>query len=344
MSDLKYNSIEKLTHRLYLNNYTLSRTSFYFEKELYKSRIANTEIDQVVFVTGLARAGTTVLFNALFQTNAYASLKYSNMPLLLMPNLWHKLHNVKVSPLQERIHGDGIMVNNDSPEAFDEYFWKVFLNDSYIKENHLSLHEVSDKILAEYVQFMKLVCFSQHKTNYLTKNNNNILRINSLQKLNLKKKILLVYRHPLEHAMSLQKEHKLFSDYQKKEPFSLEYFDFLGHYEFGLHHKPFSFNENDLSVLEDLGKDNTDYWLYCWKSYYKYILESISGDMILVAFDDLCNFPDRVTAYMKNQLNLNTLPVIPQRKKITTYEGTCNQALLSECVEIYNQLNEFKQY
>jgi hypothetical protein len=344
MSDLKYNSIEKFAHRLYLKNYLLSRATYNFEKAIFKNKIQATQFDQAVFVTGLARAGTTVIFNSLFNTHQYASLKYSNMPFLLMPNIWDKLNRSKPTPIQERAHQDGIMVNNESPEAFDEYFWKVFLNDNFISDHYMLPHNVSDNILSEYLQYIKLVCYSQDKIRYISKNNNNILRLSSLLKLNIKKNVILIYRHPAEHAMSLLKEHQLFCTYQRGDPFSLEYFDFLGHHEFGLHHKPFYLSADDMSAMSDISKENPDYWLYCWKSYYTYILDHFTDDISIISFDDICNHPMKVTGYLIEILNINTIPAIPERTKVYSYTFSFNPSLLDECMRIYDILNVLRKY
>jgi hypothetical protein len=344
MSYLKYNNADKLAHRLYLNNYLLSRTTYYLEKTILKNKIKSSRLEQAVFVTGLARAGTTVIFNTLFQTQQFASLKYSNMPFLLMPNFWLKMHKVKSTPLEERTHGDGILVNNQSPEAFDEYFWKAFLNDNFISDHYLLPHNVSENMLTEYIQYIKLICYAQDKTRYLSKNNNNILRLQSLSKLNIHKKILLIYRHPAEHSMSLLKEHQLFCGYQKDDSFSLEYFDFLGHHEFGLHHKPFYLCADDIAQMASLKKENPDYWLYSWKSFYTYVLDHLSDDIYFIGFDDICNQPFRISAYLKENLNLDFIPEIPERKKTSSYSFSFNQSLLQECVYIYNKLNNLRKY
>ena len=61
-----------------------------------------------LWVTGLARAGTTSILERLVATGAYHSLNYANMPLVLAPGLWKRFHNPGTGTLQERSHGDGI--------------------------------------------------------------------------------------------------------------------------------------------------------------------------------------------------------------------------------------------
>ena len=40
----------------------------------------------------MARSGTTILLNAIYETNEFASLTYQDMPFILSPNIWSKLN------------------------------------------------------------------------------------------------------------------------------------------------------------------------------------------------------------------------------------------------------------
>ena len=344
MSNPKYSLVDKISYRLYLKNYMLAKLSYNVEKRILNNKIQDFELNQAVFITGLARAGTTVILNSLYNTHQFASLKYSNMPFLLMPNSWNRIHKSVPTPLQERAHQDGILVNNESPEALDEFFWKVFLNDSYIREGYLEVHDVSDDLLSEYIRYMKLVCISQNQHSYLSKNNNNILRLHSLLNLEINKKIILLYRHPAEHSMSLLKEHQLFSSTQVSDPFSLEYFDFIGHHEFGLHHKPFHLFSDDTIQYLNCHKENPDYWLRIWKSFYQYVLDNFSDFICVLSFDDICNRSSIVSSFLRKFLNLNSHPTIPVRPKTSSYVSSFDQSLLDECMYIYDQLNQLRKY
>ncbi|MBU6158772.1 MAG: sulfotransferase [Bacteroidetes bacterium] len=302
-------------------------------------------LSELVLITGLARSGTTILLNILFNSRQFASLKYSNMPFLLMSNIWSKIHKTKASPMEERAHGDGLLINNQSPEALDEFFWKVFLNDHYIHKNYLSKHDVSDEILNEYAQYIKLICFSQGKAKYLCKNNNNLLRLSSISRLNVEKKIFLLFRHPAEHAMSLLKEHQLFSGYHQTDSFSLDFFNFLGHHEFGLNQKPFKFREQDLFPISAISNQEPDYWLHIWKNYYSYALDYFRNEVEWICFEDVCYSPGIVTAYLNQLLNPVNIQSIPERPKKSYYDFTFqNQDLLNECIAIYEQMKTLVSY
>ena len=127
------------------------------------------------------------------------------MPFLFLPNIWHPPGQTKP---KERAHNDGILVNSESPEEFDEYFFKVFLDDKYIKKSYLKSHKLNFKVLKKYLEYIKLICLSKNKERYISKNNNNILRFKSLIKIENSFFFFLI-RSPLDHASSLLKLHKI---------------------------------------------------------------------------------------------------------------------------------------
>ena len=63
------------------------------------------------------------------------------MPFVLAPNFWSKfsLHNNNNSAMVERAHGDGIKVNTESPEAFEEVFWKTFSEENNESKKNLKI-------------------------------------------------------------------------------------------------------------------------------------------------------------------------------------------------------------
>ena len=129
-----YSWLEQKLHKLALSSQFMREVTFDFES----TNIApSSATGDHVFITGLARAGTTILLNALYESNFFASLTYADMPFVLAPNLWSKISfKEKDLELKERAHGDGIKVSTESPEAFEEVFWKTFAeeNDDELEE------------------------------------------------------------------------------------------------------------------------------------------------------------------------------------------------------------------
>ena len=118
--DFNYNLISRIFHRITLQSNMLQNVFFDLEKFLFLDK--NSKIQtKSLFITGLARSGSTILLNNLYDTGYFASLKYSDMPFILCPNLWHKINifNFKKDLKQIRAHNDGIEFNYTSPEAFE---------------------------------------------------------------------------------------------------------------------------------------------------------------------------------------------------------------------------------
>ncbi|WP_088340969.1 sulfotransferase [Robiginitalea sediminis] len=329
-----YSASEKALHRFYLNNYFLARASMEMDQMLHGQKAAKTPVTQYVFVSGLARAGTTALMRGLFETGNFASLQYSNMPIVLAPNLWNKKLKLET---QERAHGDGIMVDGNSPEEFDEFFWKAFLKDSYIGDGLLP-HEVPAEVLEKYKVYVNLVCHSKGKQRYISKNNNNILRLDALRQLE-NSHIIMLFRDPVTHANSLMKLHKSFSADQESDPFMLDYFNYLGHHEFGKGHKPFILLEDFQSRRSEFSTDSLDYWIYNWINYYEYLLGQDLTGIHLVAFEDLIRNPEAVYSSLQKILDFTPAVSVGDKHKPTSYpELSCDPVLRKRALGVYEKL------
>ena len=124
LKNLKYTYFSKVFHRLVLNSNQRLKMLFEIEKKIFLKGNDNFDIN-CLFITGLPRSGSTILLNSLYQTNFFSSLKYSDMPFITCPNLWSKINFSKKNILNhERAHKDGIKIDLQSPEAFEEVFWR----------------------------------------------------------------------------------------------------------------------------------------------------------------------------------------------------------------------------
>src|SRR5690606_15026916 len=134
MAGSEYSFSSRLLHRLALQSKMMAEISFDVDNSM-ASKKGITFSDEPVFISGLARSGTTMLMRYLHESGRFRSLTYMDMPFVLMPNLWKKLSSGRSSGSpKERAHQDGIMVSFDSPEAFEEVFWRVFTGSDYIRE------------------------------------------------------------------------------------------------------------------------------------------------------------------------------------------------------------------
>ncbi|WP_232217097.1 sulfotransferase domain-containing protein [Winogradskyella sp. J14-2] len=335
-----YSEASKLFHRLILNNYNLSKLLFSFDKKFKKGEKI-IESSNFVIVSGLARAGTTSLTDQLYKAGKFSSLDYSNMPLLLAPNLWKKLYNPKNAELKERKHGDRMMFGLNTIEALEEYFFKVFLNDSFIDDSMLVKHEINKEVYDKYLAYQSLIR-SDNAHLYLSKNNNLILRYPSLRALNKDFKAIFLFRNPIEHAYSLLNQHLRFSDFQHDDDFIETYMNWLGHHEFGYNQKVFSFDNKPLQIEYD--KSTLDYWLSVWLNYYSYLLSLDNASFILIDYQDYLSHPKEVLVYLQNELkmefDLSNVKPFNNNKVIDTSD--CNKELLNITESVYGELKEKK--
>jgi hypothetical protein len=252
---INYNFFSKFLHDFILSNKFINKSLYEFEKLIFLKK-TEISLNKHVFITGLPRSGTTVLLNYIYASNLFASFKYSNMPLILAPNISKMIPNRKI-PKKERLHQDGITFDLDSPEAFDEIFFSTF-NDEETKE--------------ELINYLRLLLLSQNKTKYLSKNNLNYKRIHKIKSILPNSLFLIPIREPEAHSQSLYNQNKNFCELQKKDDFIRRYMNYLGHNEFGLNHKPW--NSPDKYKEET----NKNYWLEQWIMFYEYIYKIYGSD------------------------------------------------------------------
>ena len=84
----------------------MKKVFFDLEKKLFLSNKI-TISNQHVFLSGMARSGTTILLNNIYRTEEFASLTYRDMPFILSPNICMKLYKSGIDlDEQERAHKD----------------------------------------------------------------------------------------------------------------------------------------------------------------------------------------------------------------------------------------------
>lgn len=246
---------------------------------------------QHVFIAGLARAGTTLLMRRFYDTGQFGALTYRDMPFVLAPGLWSKLsrRNRKNIARTERAHGDGLMVDVDSPESLDEVFWRVFSGGDYLQDDALVPHEPDDETLADFRTYIAAILQSRQgqPDRYLSKTNNSILRLSGICAAFPQALILVPFRAPLQHAKSLMRQHELFTKEQGEDKFVLQYMNWLGHHEFGLGQRPFVFGGQRPSG----DPKSLAYWLEIWCGVYGALLARHQGEVTFVSYDQLCTDP-----------------------------------------------------
>ena len=287
---MNYNLFIRLFHKLVLGSNNIQKTLFDLEKFFFidKHKKVNTKS---LFITGLARSGSTILLNTLYETDKFASLKYSDMPFVVCPNIWSKINFMKKSNYEKKIraHNDGIEFSITSPEAFEEVFWKSQIN--LVKNNNMLVNDINIKTIENFKDYLFLVTLKDKKKIYLSKNNNNIEKIDILSEHLENKFIFILFRNPINQAFSLLKQHINFTKLQIENSFVLEYMNLLRHNEFGLNHRPL-FDKNFKSNFEI---NNINYWLDYWIFIYSKAAKFVETkrDLFFLSYETLKMRPEK---------------------------------------------------
>jgi len=276
----KYNFFQRLLHDFLLGSKFIKKSLYRIEKFIYLKKI-EIQNHKHIFITGLPRSGTTILLNFLYSSDNFCSLKHSNMPFIMSPNI-SRLFQKKNFTSQERYHQDGIIFDSYSPEAFDEVFFSSF-NSFEIKN--------------EFLNYVQLILQYENTKRYLSKNNSNFKRIDIISSLLSNSLFIIPIREPLQHSYSLLTQHFRFTRLQRRYDFARRYMNYLGHHTFGINHIPW----NKPHKYKDY--KNINYWLEQWILFYKDIYENYSNylNCRFVVYeklnnketiDDLINFVD----------------------------------------------------
>ncbi|MAT49905.1 MAG: sulfotransferase family protein [Porticoccaceae bacterium] len=302
-----YGLFSRLLHRLVLGSDALALASFDLERFRYLSKCPTIDSNPV-FVSGLARAGTTLLMRLLHETGEFASLVYRDMPFVLAPNLWSALRGSasNTGQMRERAHGDGLLVGVDSPEALEEVFWRVHCRKDYIGSDGLLPMRASDEVICRFREYIALVLLSREGGRYLSKNNNNVFRLADIRRAFPSAHIVVPFREPLAQANSLLNQHRRFCQMQKSDPFVRKYMSWLVHHEFGLDHRPFAVGTHPLNHAE---RENESYWLDLWIRVYSHLLSlsrSPELDLVFFNYDEFCRSPGMVWDSLSGKLAISS--------------------------------------
>ena len=348
-----YGIIDRLHHRLALGPQFIRQFTFDIEQMMVASRRLNSSEREVntVYIMGLARSGTTIVLRLLDQVPEFCSLTYRDMPWILAPNFLKKLNRIlprDIAPT-ERVHGDGLMVSLDSPESFEEIFWRTVLPSVKASKIYPS-QIITPEILDSFAIFRQAVLASRNvkdsnekPTHYLSKNNNNIVRINTL----LSEKnasAVVVYRNPMKTAKSLFNIHNRFCVMASRDKFLLEYMGWLNHFEFGPDHKPFDFIATKMNA--NRSPLQADYWLDYWIEYHKHLQKIVDSNpaIKLVNHDALVADPKHSTERLLSSFGVVAQPkdisiLINQNTKYDCLERVFDESLVKQAERVYNELS-----
>ena len=337
-----YSTLDRVLHSLALGSAARGEMLLGIEHKFAPAPPPEAAEGRHVLVSGLARAGTTVLMRAINDSGNFASLTYRDMPFVMAPNLWARLTSrTRVQMAKtERAHGDGLLVDFDSPEALEEPFWRCFFGRDYIRPDALQPHMVDEHGIERYRHFVNHVLARYGASRYLAKNNNGLLRLEAWHEAFPHALVVIPFRHPQTQARSLQTQHERFKT--QDDPFITRYMGWLCHHEFGADHRPFKINGQRPQGTPD----DTDYWLQLWLIAYRHLAghaQQHPQTVLPIAYEDLCDPTGWAWPALVTLLDISPPAHSPFRSDAQQASIADNTSLGAEADALYDELRQLSR-
>ncbi|MGI9450364.1 MAG: sulfotransferase [Geminicoccaceae bacterium] len=311
-----YSSIDRMVHGLAMSNLEMQRSLSRIEDKIFHESYQGVTAENPIFITSLPRAGTTLLLEIFSESQEVATHTYRHMPFILCPQLWDCVSRPfrRQGQSKERAHGDGMLINYDSVEAFEEVLWLHCWPDHFVNDRIYPWIFNDDDEDHEFAAFLrnhmrKIIALAQTRgeesrpQRYVSKNNANIARLGWLQQAFSDGTILIPYRDPFAHIASLARQHANFLATHERSAFSLRYMESIGHLEFGQAMRPIDFG-NWLNGATSLSPQTPDFWAAYWIAAFDGILRTAGRRAIVFSYDRLCTDPEKGLAALEMKTGL----------------------------------------
>ncbi len=290
------------------------------ETSVLADTLDKINIDKPVYVSGLARSGSTILLEILNEVPGMVSQRYKDFPPVFTPYAWHKLLGHMTSgeaKPAERAHKDGILVTQDSPEAMEEPIWMSFFPQAHNPQhNNALMPGCEDQGFADFYRAHIRKLLAVHNgQRYLAKANYQISRLEYLLDLFPDARFVLPVRAAETHIASLMKQHDLFKRGQSANARARQHLRRVGHYEFGLDRTPINTGNqavtDEVIALWERGEEIQG-WAVYWNDLYAYLAGRIEANPKLAAasqivvFEELCADPTDILGKLIDHCDLGT--------------------------------------
>jgi len=308
VSDIRVPSGLYFQSRLFAATSGLWRRLADLESKVVREETAQRVVDRPVYITGLARSGTTILTEMLAQHPELTCHRYSDFPNVWTPywrNYLLKKTRIEEPKKEERAHRDRIEVSHDSPEAVEEVLWMFFfpfLHDATASQvmDGQSRNGAFDRFYEEHI--LKLLAI-RNANRYLAQANYNISRIRYILARYPDAKFLIPVRDPVPHIASLARQHALFTRASGEDPRIPRQMAMSGHFEFGPGRTPVNFgNPGATQAIIDCWQQGHEVegWARYWADTYQHVLGQLEAfpevrkACLLFRYEDLCAHPARL--------------------------------------------------
>ncbi len=306
----------------------------------YKKNYINLD-KKCVFVTGMPRSGTTIITQTLSKHGDFASYDYSDLPFTKIPYLWSKFKKIYYfkNKAFERVHGDKLKIDLDSPDAFEELIWSENIND--YKESlyrYLDSNFNNSSLEDDLLRNINKLLLIKKKNIYLSKANYSLFRIKFIQSIIKNSHFIICIRNPDDVINSSIRTHKKFEEMDKKNNTFSEEMSELCHFEFGV---------NRIGIIERSNCLNDyDYYLKHWIKIHKLILKEYKDmqNVYLINYEKFISDPKKTFSIIEKKLKIESSisvnKFIEKTIKIKNFSNN-NNFPSDETKEIYENLIKF---
>jgi hypothetical protein len=292
------------------------------ETSVLGDELESITVRSPVYVTSLARAGTTIVTEMLERHPALTSHRYSDFPNVWTP-YWrnHLLQKTRreTPALAERAHHDRIQVSNDSPEAVEEVLWMHFFPGWHQRSSSqvLGPDQRNRHFDAYYRDHIRKLLAVRGAERYLAKGNYNIARLAYLHDLFPDARFLVPLRDPQAHIASLAKQHRLFLEASQQDPRVGLQLALAGHFEFGPRRRCVHFGDQAaVDAINACWRDGREVegWARYWAATYRHLYaqlaasEPLAKAVRLFRYEDLCNHSEALIAQLLDHCGLSAGP------------------------------------
>jgi len=300
------------------------------ETRLLDEQLAGRPLRAPVYISGLARAGTTILLEILSRHPAVATHQYRDYPLILVPYWWDRLlryMETKTAAPRTRAHGDRIQVTQHSPEAMEEAIWMAFfehLHDQRVS-NVLDRSTSNPAFAAFYREHIGKLLLARGAARYVSKANYNVTRFAYLQEVFPDARFVLPVRQPETHLVSLMRQHRRFCEGLADNPKGREHLRRVGHFEFGPERRAINTGpEGRAAGVAELWARGEEVrgWARYWASVHGFLAAQLARDdtlrcaVMVLRYEDLCAEPEATLAALFAHVELE-----PPAGLIEAYRG-----------------------
>ncbi len=273
------------------------------ETEVLRDDLEDVDIRAPVYISGLARSGSTILLRVLDSHPDVVTHQYRDFPFLYIPYWWNQtLERQSHEQLEpaERAHGDRLEVTRRSPEAMEEVVWMAYFSDLHdpASSNVLTSDTQCESFESFYRDHIRKLLVARGGERYASKANYNLTRLEYLLELFPDARFVVPVRRPITHVASSLKQHRLFCNEIDPGDRAVEHLKRVGHYEFGPHRRPI--HAGDDEAIEAIQSDwasgeEIRGWARYWAHVYEFVADRLEANetlreaIHLVRYEDLCD-------------------------------------------------------